>query len=509
MPGGAQDRPRAQRQISLEHDDGAGPAGLASGTVALQLTRHWPDPGGPRRPRPGWLPRSAAASLIRREWLAVACGVSVLFAAVTAVVSAYPAQRAWGMFATGGYCAAGLAALAGPRLGRAWAAPRRGPGSAARRRGNRLAVLAGLGGAVFAPLAWLAGAGRAQPEVGVIVRSAALFLHQGTPYVNATTLAAAHSPYSYDPYLPALIVFGMPRAMFGGGLLTDPRVWFGAVFAVTFGAALAIAGLPRLGWWVAAVTASPVVAFPLSVGGDDLPVLGLLCLGLAVAASGRERSWLRPVAAGLVLGLAAAMKATAWPALAVAVVLIGARQGRRAAAVSCLAAAVVAVIADGPALAVAPRAMVANTIVFPLGLAKVASPAASVLPGHLIAAAGAGGRWVAVALVVISGVAVAASLLVNPPKDAQAAGWRLVIGLTLMFLLAPASRAGYFVYPLGLSAWLLLTRPGGPGAPGRLGGLRRAGGAEQQVVDDPVPPQQFHLPQQDAGGGAVPERRRR
>jgi len=471
--------------------------------VTLQLTRHRPDPGGPRFPRPRWPGGSAAAGLIRREWLAVLCGVSALTAAMTAVVSAYPAQRAWGMFATGGYCAACLAALAVPRLLRRGGARPRGTGVAARRRGNRLAGLTALCGAVIAPLAWMATAGQAQPEVGVIVRSAALFLHRGTPYVSAAALASAHSPYTYDPYLPALIVFGLPRALLGGGPLTDPRVWFAAVFVATFGAALAIAGTPRPGWWVAVVTASPVIAFPLSVGGDDLPVLGLLCLGLAVAASGRGRSWRYPVAAGLILGLAAAMKATAWPALAVALVLIGARQGRRAAAVFGLAAAGVALFADGPALAVAPGAMVANTITFPLGMAKVASPAASVLPGHLIAATGPAGRWAAIALVVIAGVAVGVSLLVSPPKDAQAAGWRLVIGLTLMFLLAPASRAGYFLYPLGLSAWLLLTRPrgaggpGGPSGPGGLGwrgGLGRAGGADQQVVDDPAPPQQLHLP---------------
>jgi hypothetical protein len=480
--------------------------------VTLQLTRPRPEPGGPRFRRPGWPRDSAAAGLIRREWLAVLCGVFALFAAVTAVISAHPAQRIWGLFATGGYGAACLAALAVPRLGEAGAAWHQG----------RFAVLAALCGAALAPLGWMAAAGQAQPEVGVIVRSAALFLHRGTPYLSAAALASAHSPNAYDPYLPALIVFGMPRALLGGGLLTDPRVWFATVFVVTFGAAAAIAGRPRPGWWVAAVTASPVIAFPLSVGGDDLPVLGLLCLGLALAARGHERSWLCPVAAGLVLGLAAAMKATAWPALAIALVLIGARQGRRAATVFGLTAAAVALMADGPALAVAPGAMVANTILYPLGMAKVASPAASVLPGHLLAATGDGGRWAAIALVVIAGVAVGVSLLVSPPKDAQAAGWRLVIGLTFMFLLAPASRVGYFVYPLGLSAWLLLAWPGGPGRPGRpawLGGLRRAaglrragglrwpGGAEQQVVDDPMPPQQFHLPEQDAGSGLVPERR--
>ncbi len=46
----------------------------------------------------------------------------------------------------------------------------------------------------------------------------------------------------------------------------------------------------------------------------------------------------------------------------------------------------------------------------------------------------------------------------------RAAGWRLALGLALLFLLAPASRVGYFVYPLGLAAWLLLSRwPGPPG----------------------------------------------
>jgi hypothetical protein len=32
-----------------------------------------------------------------------------------------------------------------------------------------------------------------------------------------------------------------------------------------------------------------------------------------------------------------------------------------------------------------------------------------------------------------------------------------------MFTLAPATRWGYFVYPIGLAGWLLLTRPPVPG----------------------------------------------
>ena len=251
--------------------------GLMSETMTLQLTRDRDGAGGPRRFRRPNRHAAAVASLIRREWLAVILAASALFAAVTAVVSTQPSQRTWGMFAAAGYCAACLTALAfRPR----------GTCVGGHRRGRHLAVLVALAGAVFAPLAWLAVGGRAQPEVGVIIRSAGMFIHQGTPYAGAAALATAHSFNAYDPYLPALVVFGMPHALFGGGLLTDPRVWFGVVFAATFGAALAAAGTPRLGWWVAAVTASPVIAFPLSVGGDDLPVLGLLCLGLAVAGGG-------------------------------------------------------------------------------------------------------------------------------------------------------------------------------------------------------------------------------
>jgi len=88
-----------------------------------------------------------------------------------------------------------------------------------------------------------------------------------------------------------------------------------------------------------------------------------------------------------------------------------------------------------------------------------------------------------------AGAGVAASLIIRPPKDAQAAGWRLVLGLTLLFGLAPASRVGYFVYPLGLAAWLLLlraatsARPAGPG--GQSGILTRVSGPPAQQPSGP------------------------
>jgi hypothetical protein len=71
---------------------------------------------------------------------------------------------------------------------------------------------------------------------------------------------------------------------------------------------------------------------------------------------------------------------------------------------------------------------------------------------------------------------VAVSLIVRPPRDLRAATWRLAIGLALMFALGPAERFGYFIYPLGLAGWLLLTRrqPGAAGA-GRQTPTREGG----------------------------------
>jgi hypothetical protein len=195
-------------------------------------------------------------------------------------------------------------------------------------------------------------------------------------------------------------------------------------------------------------------------------VLGLMCLGLALASRGSRGQWRWAAAAGLALGLAAAMKATAWPAVAVVAVLFAARQGWRAVAWFTGAVLGTGLVTDGPVVAAHPAAALANTVLYPLGLTKAESPAASMLPGHMLASAGTWGHWAALALMALAGAGVAVSLIVRPPRDAHGAGWRLALGLALLFALAPASRVGYFVYPLGLAAWLLLSR--WPELPGDL-----------------------------------------
>jgi hypothetical protein len=102
---------------------------------------------------------------------------------------------------------------------------------------------------------------------------------------------------------------------------------------------------------------------------------------------------------------------------------------------------------------------VPNTILFPLGLTRQQTPAASPLPGHLLASAGTAGHWAALALLGAAGLAVAVSLVISPPAHPRAALTRLALGMTLMIVLAPATRWGYFAYPAALLGWLALTQP--------------------------------------------------
>src|SRR5260370_652303 len=147
-----------------------------------------------------------------------------------------------------------------------------------------------------------------------------LTLGQAPPRGREPPRVTWHShPTLTPPTMPLRALLGTRRALRGPGLFTAPRIWFCVVFVAAFGAALALAGARDVLRWTALVTATPVVAFSLTVGGTDVPVLALLCLGLALL-------WKRPrpVLAGPVLGLAPATQATPWPPLMVARTLLAA-----------------------------------------------------------------------------------------------------------------------------------------------------------------------------------------
>jgi hypothetical protein len=377
-----------------------------------------------------------------RTWLVGGLMVCALFGGGVSLFSSDPLHRLWGLSAACAYALAALAVLA-------W----RSRASV----GVDVALVVVICGAILIPLLWMVVTGHGEPEVGVVANSAQTLIKHGTPYKSPKVLATTTNPNLYNPYLPLMAAFGVPQALFGHGLLTDPRVWFGVVFLVVFACALRIAGGRDCVRWALLVTASPIIAFELCVGGTDVPMVAFLCLGFALLWRVQGAN---PITAGLALGIASSMKATAWPALVVAFSLLYVRDGPRAAwRFTAVALAVVAVIV-GPFAILKPGSLVKNTILFPLGLASVKSQAASPLLGHVLAATGVVGHTIVVVLLIGSGLAIAVSLVIRPPRDVPAATWRLVIGLTAMFVLAPSTRFGYFIYPAALVLWLYVAKVG-------------------------------------------------
>ncbi|WP_408648681.1 MULTISPECIES: glycosyltransferase 87 family protein [Streptomyces] len=313
-------------------------------------------------------------------------------------------HRVWGVMAGTGYAVAAVFACGA--------------------RSRPAARMVAVAGAVVVPLVRLVTAGLGQLEVTVVERSGQLLLTTGSPYVAGPTAVA-----DFNPYLPGMALFGV--------LPGDARWWLGGAFV----AALAAAGLHR-SW----LLACPLVALPLAVGGIDLPVVGLMCLGVVLAGQGR------PGRAGLVLGAAAALKWTAWPALPVALALIAVRRGGQPALRYAAVALSTATAAVLPFALANPAGFYRSVIAFPLGLTNTTSPAASPLPGHLLATYVPGGRVIALALLAVSALLIAVWLVVRPPGTARAAAARLALGLGLAMALMPATRFGYLVYPLVLGA---------------------------------------------------------
>src|SRR5580698_5501289 len=226
----------------------------------MLLAYYLMDMGG-GRPGASW--ESPAA--MRRRWLAGIFAVSVIWAVLVAAFSSDSVHRLWGVVAACGYALALIAILAVRNA-----------------RGSDVALGLSFVGALLAPLAWMAAKGLEQPEVWVVARSGSMLIHQGTPYTSAAALAATQNPNAYNPYLPVMALFGVPRGLFDLGLLTDPRLWFGVVFIIVFWLALRRGGALNPWRWVILVAGSPVIAFELAVGGTDVPMVGFLCLGFAL-----------------------------------------------------------------------------------------------------------------------------------------------------------------------------------------------------------------------------------
>ena len=252
-----------------------------------------------------------------------------------------------------------------------------------------------------------------------------------------------------------MVVFGFSTGSKVEARLTDARIQF-----LLFTALIALLALSRLRPPTDArvralevLTVLPTAALPLATGGDDMPVVALMLLGL-VALKRR-----RPVLAGLAMGAASSLKFTAWPLALFALWAVSDTRSRRAMGRYALGVLVVMGPVVLPVALRNPSAFVDNVIRFPLGLAGVSSPAASALPGHILVAALPGVHRIYVAVVVVvGGAALLWRLWRRPPRNAaqvaSLSGWVMLIAI----LLAPATRVGYLLYPINLFVWAWMLR---------------------------------------------------
>ena len=416
-------------------------------------------------------------------------GMSTAFAGGTALAVSIPLYREWGRLAVGPYAAATVMMVLVTLLRRraSAGAPRavNGPGWRAARL---VAFAVVLLGATVVPLAlevtWATHGDASihvQPEVLVVERAGIRAAQGHDPYQvvdrdgHIVIRQSALPVYElYYPYLPGMVIFGFSSGSKVEARLTDARIQF-LVFTVL----VALIALSRVRPSSDARTrafqtlaALPTAALPLATGGDDMPVVALMLLGL-VALQRR-----RPVLAGLALGAASTLKFTAWPVVFLALFAVIDRQGRRAAGRYALAVAALVVPVVVPVAFHNPSAFIDNVIRFPLGLAGVASPAASALPGHILVAALPAIHRPYVIVVTLLGLAVLARLLRRrPPRDAaqvaSLTGWVMLVAI----LLAPATRVGYLLYPINLFVWAwMFRRSEDPAALGSAGDGRGADG---------------------------------
>ncbi|GAB3221191.1 glycosyltransferase 87 family protein [Glycomyces halotolerans] len=397
-------------------------------------------------------------------------GSAALFAGATALWTTLPPHASWGAIAIGGYAPAALVMgflLMQPGL--TWTKRALVAGATA------IAVVA-IPLAVQTAERAAGAADRAQEEVLVVEASAQRLLDTGSPYLHAEAIAALPDPLlGYNPYQPGMALFGVPSALAGEHWWTDARIYFLLAAAVCLAAAFRLlrdrAGKGTLLRAFQASFLFPVCALTFVTGGDDMPVVALAVLALALSA--RER-WLE---AGLAIGAAGALKLFAWP---IAVVL-GFLAWRCAASGASPASARAALRRYGigfaapvavtmlPVLVVDFRGFADNVIAFGLGHGAVESPAQSPLPGFLVARHLPGGDLLAPALLGLAALVIAGLLWHRPPVTAASAAMWSAAGLSAAFLLMPSTRFGYVLYPVILLGWWLPLRDAAATAPERLG----------------------------------------
>jgi hypothetical protein len=382
------------------------------------------------------------------RWDAALYAAGAAVAAAVALSDRIPLQRDWGRVALVPYAVGAIAALA---LARA--------STRATTRARVGLAAAVLVGAAFLPMAleawWRARdgfAGHVQSETLVTEESAVALLGGHDPYAASFASGPLGSwppgTAEHVPYVPGMFAFGLPRAVAGGIWLTDARLWFAVVSVTALAVALWLARPPpgRGLTALVVVLALPTGARYMAGGGDDVTVLSMMLLSLVLL----QRK--EPAA-----GLAATIKQTAWPLLPFLIIAARDREGRRVSGRTLAAASAVMLPLIAPFVAWNPTAFVRDVVLFPLGLAREPTLAASPTVGSLLAEALALPKGVVAGALLLIVLLVAGYLaLVRPPRDARGAAERTALVMLLAILLATAGRFGYLLYPIGLFAWARL-----------------------------------------------------
>jgi hypothetical protein len=386
--------------------------------------------------------------------------VSALVAAATALYDSIPLLGEWGRRAIVPYA---LGALCAGVLGVYWLRV-----SERARSIGRMAVLGAVFvGAVLVPLALNISARQRGPEPHA--QSETLLTEEA-----AAALVRGENPYdvSYEegplgqwpsenwlhlPYLPGIVVFGLPHALTEEAPLADARVMFltAALVVTLIGLRLSKAPLDHVLTVALVLLVLPTGGRSVVGGGDDIVVLALMLVALVLAARSQ------PLASGVVLGLAAAIKQTAWPIVSFLLLALRDKSGKRATGRALAGVTIVLAPTVLPFLMWNPAAFVEDTVLYPLGLTDDRTLAGSPTIGRLLADAFPSGRGLVLAMIAAVLVLVGAVLLLRrPPATAAAAAERTAIWFTLAVALATAGRFGYLIYPLHLVLWSrLLLRP--------------------------------------------------
>jgi hypothetical protein len=391
-----------------------------------------------------------------KRWLLDASlyGLSASFAAIAAGAAGIPLQRTWGHTALWGYLGATAVAVAASLRHR--------------REGHDERSRALLAAAVFAATAMvplvIAAHLRAEGDPGDHAQSEVIIVEEG-----ADALVDGRDPYAEEyvdgplsdrplatqvhfPYMPFMLVFGIPRAVAGHVPWADARVWF-----TIFSLSVALPSLLRMHTRAQGrvrtfqvLFALPTGALLLATGGVDIPVLALLLATTVFAERGEARG------AGLLGGLALATKQTSLLILPFIALAISDRRGRRRFLVTT------GLVGLGLTLPFAlwdVRAFIEDTVLFPLGAGHGASPAHTPTVGSWLLDLFPSQRGVITALLVLLILGVVALLLLSGRGSSMAQACTRAGGAFLFACaFAPAARIGYLVYPANLIAWAFAFR---------------------------------------------------